>query len=428
VAGTTSSSGFPTTPGAFDTSYNGGSAFNETFVTKLDASGSALVYSTFLGGSGDDQARTIAVDGSGAAYVAGDTNSGDYPTTPGAFATSIDGLEDAFVTKLDASGSALVYSTFLGGSYIDTAYGIAVDGAEAAYVVGNTYSSDFPTTPGAFDTTINSNNWDAFVTKLDASGSALVYSTYLGGTDVENTYAVAVDSAGAAYVAGLTLSSNFPTTPDAFDSTYNGGFYDAFVTKLDASGGTLVYSTFLGAHNGDVVNAIAVNSAGAAYLAGSTGSSDFPTTPGAFDTTFNAGYEAFVTKLQIGCPPAAWSNYGAGWPGTLGIPSFTSSANPSLGSTITLSIGNSLGANTTGFLAIGLTQASLSTAFGGTLLLLPISIVTIPIPAAGLSVPGAIPNDERLCGLAVFLQVMEIDAGASKGVSFTPGLKLDLGS
>jgi hypothetical protein len=136
-----------------------------------------------------------------------------------------------------------------------------------------------------------------------------------------------------------------------------------------------------------------------------------------------------VTKLDIDyCPPAAWSNYGAGWPGTLGIPSLTSNANPSLGSTITLSVGNSLGANTTGFLAIGLTQASLSTGFGGTLLLLPMSIVTIAIPAAGLSVPGLIPNDTSLCGIAVFLQVMEIDAGASKGVSFTPGLELDLGT
>jgi hypothetical protein len=134
-----------------------------------------------------------------------------------------------------------------------------------------------------------------------------------------------------------------------------------------------------------------------------------------------------VTKLVIdSCPPAAWSNYGDGWPGTFGIPSFTSSA-PSLGSTITLGIGNSLAANTKGFLAIGLTQASLSTGFGGTLLLLPMSIVTIAIPFWGLTVSGAIPADMSLCGLAVFLQVMEIDPGASKGVSFTPGLELDLG-
>jgi hypothetical protein len=330
------------------------------------------------------------------------------------------------VTKLNASGSALVYSTFLGGTNYDFATAIAVDSAGAVYVAGTTFSSDFPTTPGAFDTSYNGGT-DAFVTKLDASGSALLYSTYLGGTDADFAYAIAVDSAGAIYVAGETDSTDFPTTPGAFDTSNNGGTNDAFVAKLDASSSTLVYSTFLGGTHTDYADAIAVDSPGRAYVAGYTGSSSFPTTPGAFDTSYDGGGDAYVTKLQIGCPPAAWSNYGAGWPGTLGIPSFTSSANPAIGTTITLSIGNSLGANTAGFLAIGVTQASLSTGFGGTLLLLPISIVPIPIPAAGLSVPGTIPDYESLCGLAVFLQVMEIDGGASKGVSFTPGLRLDLG-
>jgi hypothetical protein len=170
------------------------------------------------------------------------------------------------------------------------------------------------------------------------------------------------------------------------------------VTKLHASGSALVYSTFLGGKGGDdIAYAIAVDSAGAAYVAGYTRSRDFPTTPGAFDTSWDGYGDAFVTKVDIDyCSPAEWSNYGAGWPGTLGIPTFTSSANPSLGSTITLSIGNSLGANTTGVLAIGLTQASLGTGFGGTLLLLPMSFFTISIPAAGLSVPGPIPTGRKL--------------------------------
>jgi hypothetical protein len=433
VAGDTYSSDFPTTPGAFDTSFNG--QYTDAFVTKLDASGSALVYSTFLGGgTGTDEANAIAVDSAGAAYVVGYTDSSDFPTTPGAFDTSYGGGVnggDAFVAKVDASGSALGYSTFLGGTSGEAATAIAVDSAGATYVAGDTLSYDFPTTPGAFDTSYNGGD-DAFVTKLDASGSALVYSTFLGGTNVDNADAIAVDSAGAAFAAGWTKSSDFPTTPGAFDTSYSGGVYggDAFVTKLDASGSALVYSTFLGGKNDDYAYAIAVDSAGAAYVAGYTSSSDFPTTPGAFDTSWNGGYyDAFVTKLDIDyCLPATWSNYGAGWPGTLGTPSLTSSANPSLGSTITLSIGNSLGANTTGFLAIGLTQASLTTCFGGTLLLLPISIITIRIPATGLSVPGPIPKgDASWCGLAIFLQVMEFDAGASKGVSFTPGLELDLG-
>jgi hypothetical protein len=145
------------------------------------------------------------VDSAGAAYVAGLTDSSDFPTTPGAFDTSLQRrYDDAFVTKLDASGSALVYSTFLGGTSSDIAEAIAVDSAGAAYVTGLTTSSDFPTTPGAFDTGYSSVPRDTFVTKLDASGSALVYSTFLGGMD-DFADAIAVDSAGAAYVGGLHL-------------------------------------------------------------------------------------------------------------------------------------------------------------------------------------------------------------------------------
>jgi hypothetical protein len=311
VAGQTSSADFPSTPGTFDTNYSDN---GDIFVTKLDAYGSALVYSTFLGGTGYDQAWAIVVDSAGATYLAGESSSADFPTTPGAVDTSFNGTNDAFVAKLAASGSALVYSTYLGGTEADIASAIALDGAGAAYVAGFTYSSGFPTTPGAFDTSFNGGGAfpkDAFVTKLNASGSTLVYSTYLGGrTGGDEALAIAVGSAGAAYVVGSTDSSDFPTTPGAFDTSNN--FDKAFVTKLNASGSGLVYSTFLGGSYSDRATAIAVDSAGMAYLAGYTGSSDFPTTPGAFDNSFNGvptTFDAFVTKLDASGSALVYSTF-----------------------------------------------------------------------------------------------------------------------
>jgi hypothetical protein len=192
-----------------------------------------LDYSTFLGGAGTDRGEGIAVR-EGRAYVTGNTESADYPTTPGAFDTSFNGVFDAFVTKLNASGSALAYSTFLGGTTGgDAGHGIAVRDGKA-YVTGRTSSADYPTTAGAFDTSFNGGRTDAFVTKLNASGSALAYSTFLGGTSSENVDEggdIAVDGMGRAYVTGYTDSADYPTTTDAFDTTYNGGT-DAFVTKL----------------------------------------------------------------------------------------------------------------------------------------------------------------------------------------------------
>src|SRR5215208_5993132 len=160
------------------------------------------------------------LDGEGRAYVTGTTLSANYPTTPGAFDTTFNGREDAFVTKLNASGSALAYSTFLGGSDLDQGLGIAVREGRV-YVTGRTESPNYPTTPGAFDTTFNGNR-DAFVTKLNASGSALVYSTFLGGSDLDQGESIAVDREGRAYVTGLTQSADFPTTLGAFDRTFNG--------------------------------------------------------------------------------------------------------------------------------------------------------------------------------------------------------------
>jgi Beta-propeller repeat len=304
VIGSTKSANFPITTGAFQTSYGGSGNF-EAFVTKLNASGTGLVYSTYLGGNNGDDGYGIAVDASGNAYVTGETSSANFPTIPGAFQTSYGGGGDAFVTKLNASGTGLVYSTYLGGSSGDNGYGIAVDGSGNAYVTGYTGSNNFPTTPGAFQTSYGGGPYDAFVTKLNATGTALVYSTYLGGNDSDYGMGIALDSSGNAYVAGETKSTNFPTTADAFQSSYGGGAtYDAFVTKLNASGTGLVYSTYLGGNSLDYGRAIAVDGSGNVYVAGETSSNNFPTTTGAFQTSYGGGGEpdGFVAKFSF--PPA----------------------------------------------------------------------------------------------------------------------------
>jgi hypothetical protein len=291
VTGLTLSPDFPTTPGAFQTSHKGGF---DAFVTKLNPVGSALVYSTYLSG-GSDQGSSIAVDTSGNAYVTGDTESPDFPTTPGAFQTTLKG-RDAFITKLNPAGSALVYSTYLGGRNLDQGFGIAIDTSGNAYVTGLAESPDFPTTPGAFQTSLKGAG-DAFITKLNPAGSALVYSTYLGGSDLDQGFAIAIDTSDSAYVTGATESPDFPTTLGAFQTSLK-GIAAAFVTKLNPAGSALIYSTYLSGSTFDEGFGIAVDTFGNAYVTGLTDSPDFPTTPGAFQTTLKGGGDAFVAKLQ----------------------------------------------------------------------------------------------------------------------------------
>jgi hypothetical protein len=304
VTGKTESSNFPTTAGTFDTSSNG---LKDVFITKLNASGSALVYSTYLGGGGDEEAAAIAVDSSGNAYLAGKTNSSGFPTTTGAFDRTLGGTDDGFVTKLNSSGSALVYSAFLGGSGVDDAAGIAVDSSGSAYVIGLGDSADIPTTAGAFDTTANG-NYDAFVSKLNASGSARAYSTYLGGSGAEQGQGIAVDASGNAYVSGRTDSSNFPVSAGAFDPSSNGSL-DLFVSKLNAAGSALAYSSYLGGGGNDRAGGIAVDGSGSAYVTGFTSSSDLPTTAGALDTSYNGNRDGFATKFNASGSGLSYSTF-----------------------------------------------------------------------------------------------------------------------
>jgi hypothetical protein len=342
VTGNTNSIDFPTTSGAFQPAFGGGpsgpfsGAPTDVFVTKLNSAGSALVYSTYLGGTGNDSAVGIAVDTAGNAYLTGTTDSTDFPTTVGAFQPVSSGFGDSFVTKLDPTGSSVIYSTYLGGNQSDSSSGIAVDANGNAYVTGSTNSPNFPTSSGAFQPTFLGGGLDAFVTKLDPTGNSLVYSTYLGGTAFDNSTGIAVDANGNAYVTGSTSSANFPTTPGAFSTSLNGGGAitanpggrgaitpdlggggapppDVFVIKLDPGGSTLVYSTYLGGSGLDSSNAISIDRDGNAYMTGQTRSTDFPTTPGAFQPIFNGGStSAFVTKLDATGSGLVYSTYLAG--------------------------------------------------------------------------------------------------------------------
>ena len=291
VTGRTYSADFPVTAGAYDTQCpdtNGdGQCDNgaDAFVAKLDSAGS-VAYATYLGGCYDDAANAIAVDAGGNAYVGGYTESAPDTATSSTNATCVDefplvnaiqsankGRKDAFVTKLNATGSALIYSTFLGGAYADEVLGIAVSSSGEAYVTGYTASSDFPLVNPLQPAMGSTTSYDAFVAEINAAGNALVYSTYLGGSAYDYGQSIAVDSAGNAYVAGWTRSTDFPTASPI--QSANGGSYDAFVSKLNPAGSALIYSTYLGGVDTEEAQGIAVDAGGNAVITGYTTSQDF---------------------------------------------------------------------------------------------------------------------------------------------------------
>lgn len=307
VTGHTASANFPTANTAQQTF---GGAY-DVFVSKLNSVGNELIYSTYLGGSDDDRGAGIAVDDGGNAYVAGQTDSADFPVTPEAFQGFFDDLTgnaDAFVSKLNPAGDALIYSTYLGGSDYDSASGLAIDDVGNAYVTGKTYSEDFPIA-NAFKS-IKGPSTDAFVSKLDAAGSALMYSTFLGGNALDEGFDIAVDDADAAYVTGVTFSSDITiVNPVPSESIESGDFdqdvgfiqdatSDAFIVKFSAEGTTLAHASHLGGTGTDFGMGIAVDGGGNIYVTGTTRSPDFPTVDplrGSFSGgEFNDG---FVSKI-----------------------------------------------------------------------------------------------------------------------------------
>lgn len=317
--------GQPPTP----TPYMYAPGFADAFVAKLDPAGSALVYASYLGGTGNDRGAAVALDVAGNAYITGSTDSTDFPVTPKALQTIGSENRKAWVAKLNPAGSALLYATYLGD--YSNGYGIAADVAGQAYVTGNVgyAQQNFPATPGVFQPAFGGGYGDAFVAKLKADGSGLVYGTFLGGREGEAGQAIAVDATGTITVAGHTESTNFPVTSDAAQTTGGGGicgYYsfspsqpvytilcrDAFVARLNPAGTQMLYSTYLGGGVSGFVqglgdesaNALALDASGAVYLAGQTSSPEYPTTANAFQTFFHPSerfrnYEAFVTKLSL---------------------------------------------------------------------------------------------------------------------------------
>jgi uncharacterized protein (TIGR03437 family) len=341
VVGAAYTADFPTTPGVFQPSLHAGAGAassilpNDVVILKLNPSGSALVYSTFLGGAGDDFATGIALDADGNVYLSGNTNSSDFPTTPGAFqpTTQPPGAYTGFVAKVNADATKLLVSTYLGGNNSTDMRGIAIDSAHNIYVTGASFGSSFPVTPGAFRTQGFPFNNNAFVSKLNAAGTALVYSTFLGFASANfsapqppiSNMAIAVDSAGNAYVAGATGDRTFPTTPGSFQPAMGPGNQVAsngFVTKLNPAGSDLVFSTYLGGSFYDGIDALALGTDGSVYVTGHTSSTNFPTTAGAFMTAPNPEFPpgttiryppyGFVSRLKPDGSGLIYSTYVGG--------------------------------------------------------------------------------------------------------------------
>jgi len=305
VAGGTKSSDFPV-KGAYQSTLNGAS---NAFVLELNSTGSTLMYSTFLGGTGTDVANSLTLDSSGNAYLAGSTTSTDFPPKNPLPSETAGG----FVSELNSSGNALVYSTYLGASARDFAAAVAVDAAGKAYVTGGTQSPTFKTTPGVVqpscgtDANCNGGVYDAFVAVIQAGGGSLFYSTFLGGSASDEGLGIAIDSAGDAYVTGVTQSSNFPPK-NPIQATF-GGVQDAFVTELNPAGTALLYSTYLGGSSSDAGSGIAVDGSGNAYVTGETGSSNFPVSPNATQPKLGGGNDAFISEIKSGGSTLVFSTY-----------------------------------------------------------------------------------------------------------------------
>ncbi|MBI5236911.1 MAG: SBBP repeat-containing protein [Deltaproteobacteria bacterium] len=323
VTGETSSANFPTASPLYGTN----AGYNDAFIAKINSTGSALVYSTYLGGARQDYGKDIALDAWGNAYVTGYTTSADFPTVspllPHQIQTQTDiygritYIGDGFVVKLNPTGSALANSTFLGGTSYDYPASIATritmdaygNLSGGVYVTGYTYSTNFPTAAPFYAT--NSGASDVFVTKINPTWSALAYSTYLGGASSDYGSAIAVDPAGNAYITGTTYSTNFPTASPIYGprlDLYGGYPGDAFVTKLNASGNALSYSTYLGGTAYDSGYGIAVDNSGNAYVTGYTLSTNFPVASPLY-STLGGGYDAFVTKLNPAGSALSFSTY-----------------------------------------------------------------------------------------------------------------------
>jgi hypothetical protein len=314
VAGTTRSADFPTTEGAPQRSYGGGPS--DGYVVKLSGDGALLLFSTYLGGEEGDPVNGMAIDAARDIYIAGATSSTRFPVTAGALQTALRGSRNAWIAKLRVDPPSLIYATYHGGSDDTTLGGaVAVDASGSAYLTGRTLASDFPTTSGALQPAFagagigGERFGDGFVSRFSPDGSSLLYSTYLGGLSGDGPETIAIDSTGAAYVAGFTCSRNFPTTAGAYQPEHGGGDCDGFVSKLAPEGDHLVFSTYLGGNNSDQANVLALDRHGRIHVGGTTSSADFPTTAGAHSSTRKGQNDGFISILNTEGTQLFYSTY-----------------------------------------------------------------------------------------------------------------------
>jgi len=343
VTGETASTNFPEAS-------NANSGGFDAFVTKISANGASLIYSTYVGGNSADSGNAIAVNPTtGVAFVAGGSASTNFPTTTGAYQTALNGSTgNAILFQLDSSGS-LTYSTYLGGTGTDTALGLALDSSGNLYSVGTTSSSNFPT-----KNPLQSSFAGGFVAKLNPAGggaSDLIFSTYVGAGTGDYASAVALDSSTNVYVTGRTTSPLFHTTSGAVQSAYGGGSADAFVSVISSTGGSYVYSTFLGGGQTDVADGIAVDASGDAYVTGETASTDFPV-QSPFQAHNGGGYDAFIAKLNPSGSTLLYSTYLGGNLDDIGVSIAVDANNDAYITGQTLS--------TSGFPTVNPTQAALA--------------------------------------------------------------------
>jgi uncharacterized repeat protein (TIGR02543 family) len=296
IAGKTTSSDYPTTLGSYDTSYNSEDfTTGDVFVSRLSNDLTSLLSSTYVGWDKEDYASSIAIDSSGNILITGGTNSSDYPTTSGSYDTSHNGSYDVFVSRLNSELTSLLSSTYVGWDKEDYASSIAIDSSGNILITGGTNSSDYPTTSGSYDTSHNG-SYDVFVSKLSSDLTSLLSSTFVGGSNLDVASAIIITSDGI-YITGGTYSSNYPTISGYYDISHNDS-YDVFISRFSSDLTSLLSSTFVGGSNDDFANTITADSSGNIYIAGFTGSSDYPTTTGSYDPSHNGGNDVFISKLN----------------------------------------------------------------------------------------------------------------------------------
>lgn len=430
VTGDTVSANFPVTANAFDSSLDGPGKF-DGFLAVLDPTGATISYATFFGGTGEDLGLAVAVDGTGRAIVAGQSDSTDFPVSAGAFNATSNGGADIVAMKIDTTLGGADFSTYLGSGGAESGRDVAVDPAGNTYLVGGVDEGTFPITPGVVDSVFAGDS-EAFVTVLNPTGTGLIYSTFLGGAGTsfffrEEALGVSVDEDGRALVAGRTNSSNFPTAGIGADSTLS-GTTDGFFVQLAANGQTFAYSSLVGGVNHDEARATTYDATGRGYVVGQTGSPDFMTTSGSVQPTFGGGFsDGFMVKLDDGCK-GSYLSYGNGCPGTGAItPNLIGGGCPESLMEITIAV-TDVKPSSPGFFLVGLGSGSVNATTSCMIDVAPLALVLpVAVGAAGnLSVKFILPAAQP--PVVVYLQAAFLDAGGTDGLGVTNALAIGIGT